>query len=226
MRRVLKDAFETKVWRGSPAGYRSGPGSTLEATERLRQQFPALLDVLDVKTLLDAPCGDWFWMQHVDLSGVDYIGADISEGLVQTNRDRFARENVRFLHLDITSSPLPDADLMLCRDCLFHLKNRYRWAFFQNFAKSQISWLLMTMHHLDSNRPLGAVGNFAAFSPMAPPFDFPAPFAMLHETHDAIPADMSGVERPWHYKSLGLWSRDQVIAVVESKRNPPTDTED
>lgn len=214
MRRRLRDVFETKVWRGSEDGYRSGPGSSLEATERLRAALPGFLEDYGVETFLDAPCGDWRWMQEVDLEHVDYIGADISLELIEGNRRRHARAGVRFEHLDITSDPLPKADMMMCRDCLFHLKNRFRWTFFQNFAASEIPYLLMTMHHMDANRPLGEVGRYAAFSPMAPPFHFPEPLAMIHEGFDALPRDWSSVEKPWHYKSMGLWTRAQVGEVL------------
>lgn len=215
MRRVLRDVFETKRWRGSDKGYRSGPGSSLEATRRVREQLPGLLRDFEVETFLDAPCGDWRWMQEMDLDGIEYIGADISLELIEDVRARFAGPGVRFEHIDITSDPLPKADMMMCRDCLFHLKNRFRWGFFRNFADSEIPYLLMTMHHLQGNRPLGAVGNFAAFSPKAEPFHFPEPLAMIHEGFDTLPTDWSRIEKPWHYKSLGLWSRDQVIGVVE-----------
>jgi len=181
----------------------------------VRDELPGLLRDYGVKTFLDAPCGDWRWMQEVDLTGIDYIGADISLELIEDVRTRFARPGLRFEHLDVTSDSLPKADLMMCRDCLFHLKNRFRWGFFRNFAASEIPYLLMTMHHLQGNRPLGEVGRFSAFSPMAEPFNFPAPLAMVHEGFDDLPQDWSKIEKPWHYKSMGLWTRDHVIGVLE-----------
>jgi SAM-dependent methyltransferase len=217
MRGRLRRTFESKHWRGSDPGFRSGPGSTLAGTGRVRARLRAFLDAREVGTFLDAPCGDWRWMQQVELDGIDYIGADISLELVEENRARFSRPGVRFEHLDITSDPLPPADMMMCRDCLFHLKNRFRWAFLRNFAQGGIPLLLMTMHHMPANRALQETGKFAAFSPMAQPFGFPAPLAMIHETFDRLPEDWSGVEKPWKYRSLGLWTRDQVSEVVARK---------
>src|SRR5688572_15166107 len=56
---------------------RSGPGSTLARTEHLREGLPRLLDELGVRSLLDAPCGDFHWMQHVVPHLDRYVGVDI-----------------------------------------------------------------------------------------------------------------------------------------------------
>ena len=37
-------------------------------------------------SLLDLPCGDFHWMQHTDLSGVQYIGGDLVGDLIECNR--------------------------------------------------------------------------------------------------------------------------------------------
>jgi SAM-dependent methyltransferase len=214
MRKMLRNVFEQKVWRGSDEGSRSGPGSTMEATAKLRAALPGVFDRYDVKTFLDAPCGDWNWMSQVNLGNVAYIGGDIAEPVIADNIARFERPGVSFLHLDITSDPLPKADMIMCRDCLFHLKHKFRWLFFENFLASGIPHLMMTMHHLDRNRPLTTNGNYAAFSPMAEPFSFAAPLEMIHETMEALPADMSREEKPLQYRSLGIWHRDAVADAV------------
>ncbi len=207
MRNDLRDAFETKSWTGRRGRYpRSGPGSSLEFTANLRAALPSVLKRYAVRTFLDAPCGDWFWMQSVDLSGIDYIGADISGELIAANQARFARENVQFVHLDITSDPLPKAELVLCRDCLFHLEIWLRWTFFENFAASGSMYLLQTMHHVHRNRDLTANGGFRRFNPILPPFNFPPPLELVDETQDGA---AEGDRR-----SLGLWSREQIIEVL------------
>ncbi len=216
MRKMLQRVFEEKVWRGSAQGRRSGPGSTMEATERLRAALPDLLKRYEVQTFLDAPCGDWHWMSTVDLGDVTYIGGDIAASVIDANIEEFGRNGVSFHHLDITSDPLPMADMMMCRDCLFHLKHKFRWLFLENFVASEIPYLMMTMHHLDQNRPLTTNGNFAAFSPMAEPFNLPAPIEMIHETMDALPKDMSRDEKPLRYRSLGIWRREDVEKAVRA----------
>lgn len=216
MRNLLHRVFEEKVWRGSATDRRSGPGSTMEATTRLRAALPDLFERYKVKTFLDAPCGDWHWMSAVDISDITYLGCDISASVIDANIEEFDRDGVTFSHLDITSDPLPKADMMMCRDCLFHLKHRFRWFFFENFIASDIPYLLMTMHHLDGNRMLTSNGNFAAFSPLAEPFNFPDPVVMIHETMEELPADMSKEEKPLQYRSLGIWRKEDVAKALEN----------
>lgn len=45
----------------------NGPGSKLDATLAVRNNLPYIIDVEGIRTIFDAPCGDWNWMQHVCL---------------------------------------------------------------------------------------------------------------------------------------------------------------
>jgi hypothetical protein len=155
-------------------------------------------------------------MSAVDLKGVSYIGGDISESLIADNNERYASKKRHFIHLDITDDPLPDADMMMVRDCLFHLKFWLRWAFFDNFAKSNIPYLLMTMHHQEKNNRLGVNGKFKRFNPRAEPFLFEEPLEMIHETVDSLPDDLTDYPNLFAVRSMGVWSRDQIIRGLES----------
>src|SRR5689334_11036374 len=99
---------------------RSGVGSTLASTTTLRRELPDLLRRLDVRSMLDVPCGDFYWMREVDLAGIDYVGGDIVDELVARNREMHGASGRRFEVVDLTSTPLPHADLVFCRDCLAH----------------------------------------------------------------------------------------------------------
>ena len=139
---VFALAYATQAW-GSAESL-SGHGSEREATTALRSYLPELFKRLDVKIFLDAPCGDWNWMQLVDLAGIDYVGIDVVPNVIASNRERFARPGVRFVLADLTKDPLPCADLVLCRDCLVHLSFRDIAAVLENFRRSGISWLLVS----------------------------------------------------------------------------------
>lgn len=219
MREELRVAFEKKTWEGpNKERPRSGGGSSMQMTARLRANFPRIFEKYGVKTFLDAPCGDWFWMQHVDLSGISYIGGDISDEVVAANQARFSRPGARFLHLDITSDPLPAADLMMCRDCLMHLKTSMKWSFLQNFAVSNIPYLLTTVHHVLLNRVVKENGNFRRFNPMIAPFFFGPPLEMIPETADTLDADiLENREAAPDHRSVAIWSREQVLAVLASR---------
>lgn len=222
MRDNLRSAFETKSWAGKKdAAPRSGPGSTLDQTAQLRAALPRIFQTYGVKTFLDAPCGDWFWMQHVDLAGVDYIGGDISKEVIDANAAQFTKPGVQFVHLDITSDPLPAADIMLCRDCMMHLKHWLRWKFFENFVASECRYLMTTVHHVLENRAVVNNGGFKRFNPAAMPFNFPPALELIPETAETLPEDIlhNRVAAPEH-RSIGIWSREQV---AQALANRPTE---
>ncbi|MEX0305822.1 MAG: hypothetical protein AB3N12_00415 [Ruegeria sp.] len=219
MRDGVRTAFESKSWAGRNVP-RSGPGSTLAATAPLREALPDLFERYAVKTFLDAPCGDWTWMQQVDLNGINYIGGDISLEVVQSVQEQHTAPGREFRHLDITSDPLPQADLMMCRDCLFHLKWWLRWAFFENFAQSDIPFLLTTKHHVSKNAKLGNNAGFKLFNPCAAPFNLPEPIEEICETGtlNSDPEFLQTREGRLQ-RSIAIWSKEQVIDALKRREN-------
>jgi len=75
---------------------------------------------LEISSLLDLPCGDFNWMRHTDLPGIDYTGIDIVQPLIERQSGMYTQPGRRFLRLDISAILCPD-DLILCRDGFVHL---------------------------------------------------------------------------------------------------------
>jgi len=73
-------------WRDPDSA--SGTGSNLKQTETLRRELPATLSRLGVRTLLDAPCGDFHWMQHLELNGIGFRASGASWMLATTYPSR------------------------------------------------------------------------------------------------------------------------------------------
>jgi hypothetical protein len=168
----------------------SGPGSHLAATESIRRELPALVRRLGIATLLDAPCGDLNWMRHIlpDM-GIRYIGADLVPAVVERARAATDWPEASFLVLDIVEDPLPEADLWLCRDCLFHLSNADVFAALANFLRSGIPLLLTTIHTgpEPKNRDIRS-GAFRWFDLFQPPFNVPrAPVALFDDYQPGWP---------------------------------------
>ncbi|MFE7121789.1 hypothetical protein ACFU99_40805, partial [Streptomyces sp. NPDC057654] len=92
---------------------RSGNGSNLTQTATLRSELPGLLARLGVRTLLDIPCGDFYWMSRLDLgtdTHISYIGADRVPAVGDRNTPAFARPGPAFRLRHLTpSSPPPGA---------------------------------------------------------------------------------------------------------------------
>jgi len=102
----------------------SGPGSSYAATIQARSFIQETLNDqrYGIKTVFDAPCGDWNWMQHVDLSNVRYVGLDIVDTIIKENKKKHGhRNNVIFHTGDITTFDIGIIDLFICRDFMFHV---------------------------------------------------------------------------------------------------------
>ncbi|MET0213205.1 MAG: class I SAM-dependent methyltransferase, partial [Vicinamibacterales bacterium] len=95
-----------------------------------------MFERLNIGTVLDAPCGDWNWMRHVDLSRVNYVGVDVVLQVIESHNRMFTTKGVQFLRADIAQDTLPKADLIICRDCWVHLSFRDIAAVLENFRRS------------------------------------------------------------------------------------------
>jgi hypothetical protein len=195
--------YETNLW-GSEAS-RSGTGSVDAQTARIREALPGLMAHLEIRSLLDIPCGDFAWMRHVPLDGVHYTGADIVPHLVEANQRAFGASssgdgpgNRRFVLLDLTHDALPPVDLVFCRDCLVHLSFAHIASALRNLHASGAQWLLTTTFPGQARNEDIDDGDWRMLNLQAAPFHFPPPQALLNEgctEQDGKYAD----------KSLGLW---------------------
>ncbi|MBI5281933.1 MAG: class I SAM-dependent methyltransferase [Candidatus Solibacter usitatus] len=184
---------ETNLWGAEESV--SGLGSELAATARLRDELPKLLASLGAKSLLDIPCGDFRWMNHVNLAGIRYVGGDIVEALVEENRAKYARE---FVRLNLCTDALPQADVVFCRDCLVHLSFANIGRAVANLKRSGSMWLLTT-HFLECAQNVDIEdGDWRMLNFELPPFHWGAPERVLVE---GCTESGGGYED----KALGLW---------------------
>ncbi len=115
---VFTDIYLKNHWQGEKS--RSGTGSDSIQTAEVKQILKRVIQEYDVASILDIPCGDFNWIKELDLNRVTYYGADIVEKIIDENNAVHTKANIRFVHADITSSNLPEVDLIFCRDCLVH----------------------------------------------------------------------------------------------------------
>jgi SAM-dependent methyltransferase len=112
---AFRHIYETDHWNGG-----SGEGSAIEATEPYRRVLESVVAGSDVRSIVDAGCGDWQFSRLVDWSGKRYVGVDIVPEVVAANRAAFGGDDVDFVAADIRTETLPAADLLLCKDVLQH----------------------------------------------------------------------------------------------------------
>jgi len=179
----LQERFEriyhTNLWADPET--RSGVGSSLESTRVLREKLPDALRELGTRVLLDVPCGDFTWMERVDLAGIDYIGGDIVRSIVESNRAEHAAPGRSFIEIDLTRDELPDADVLLCRDCLVHLSYDNIARVIANVRRSETRYILMTSFPERGDNADVEDGDWRPLDFEAPPFSFPKPALTIVE---------------------------------------------
>jgi hypothetical protein len=188
-RKVFTRIYKKNAW-GSRESV-SGPGSTLSVTSNLRKELPLLLQRYQVRSMIDAPCGDCHWISHVDLVGIHYVGIDVVPEVIAANKAKYPGKN--FLLADIIHDPLPVADLVLCKDCFIHLRNKDVLDVIENFKKSGMKWMLASTYPVDFNKQI-LMGHFRPVNLELPPFNLPAPIEKIADHAE------DGTER-----YLGLW---------------------
>lgn len=112
------DRYARESWLGS------GPGSRGIAAHYKADLLRRAIAANRIRSVVDIGCGDLCWLSTGDgypgwMSGVDYVGADISGVVVARNAE--ACPQARFLVHDIAQAPLETgADLLVCFDVLLH----------------------------------------------------------------------------------------------------------
>ena len=202
---------------------KSGPGSDPDQTSTLSDKLTKLIDLLDIKVLVDAPVGDFAWMQKVlpNLKVEKYIGIDIVKELIDQNISKYMGSDYyynidkefKFLCMDIVDGTLPTADLVLCRDCLVHLSYGSIKKFIKNFVNSNSEYLLTTTFTRDNRINYDFVDgtNWFPINLMREPFNFPKPVILINES--CTEKDQYG---DYTDKCLGLWNRKDLIQICGS----------
>lgn len=190
MEKSFTDIYLNNSWADAESV--SGRGSTHARTVVIRRELRALLASVGAKSLLDAPCGDFNWMQHVDLGEVEYLGADVVRQLIARNRLMYGGVGRDFVVLDITRDEVPRADVILCRDCFIHLSSNHIRGAITNFKKSNSTFLLATTHTTVCENTDIASGEGRYVNLQLPPYNFPEPLRLITESHELG-------------KSLGMW---------------------
>jgi len=170
----------------------SGRGSTLARTEVIRKALPAMLKDVGAKSLLDAACGDFNWMQHVDLGEIRYLGVDVVAELIACNQRTYRNTHRNFVVMDLTKGDVPKTDVILCRDCFIHLSFNHARAVIRNLKRSGSEYLIATTHtHVSNNTDIES-GGWRSVNLQLSPYNFPSPLQLVMES-----AELG--------KALGLW---------------------
>jgi hypothetical protein len=199
--KVFTEIFDKNEWNNSESI--SGLGSIRQHTQVIIDRLPNFLHKYNVKTFLDAPCGDFNWMKHVQFTGIKYIGGDIVKELIDQNNSKYANEFIQFQQLNIIQDPLPNVDLMMVRDCLVHFNDASIEAFFKNLVSSNITYLLTTNFSLTKHNYDISLGNFRCINLQRKPYSLPTEIDILWE-------DCTEAYGQCPDKALYLWKVDDL----------------
>jgi len=197
---VFTEVYKNNYWGDRDSV--SGPGSNLKQTDVLRHELSILFKKKCYSKILDVPCGDFFWMKEMDLSSYQYLGGDIVSDLIISNTEKYKKDNVNFILCNLIDDELPDADLLIMRDCLVHLSFADISNVIANVVNSDIKYLLTTTFlNVNKNKDI-VTGQWRMINLELEPFNFPKADEYIieccRESNSAIG------------KSLGLWSIEKL----------------
>ena len=210
----VEDRF-TKIYKGrywTCEESVSGPGSTFEYTAYLRSKLPELFKKFSIKTIFDAPCGDFNWMRYVlKENNLNYIGGDIVTPLIELNNLNYKNSATKFIHIDLILEKFPESDLMICRDFLLHLSFHDTKLVLENYINSNIPYLL-TSTHINTvnfqNKDI-TTGDSRLIDLFASPYYFP----------EDVYFRISDWKAPYPKREMCLWTKQQIIDALKRFNN-------
>jgi len=196
---VFSDIYNTDFWNSKES--KSGGGSTQEATKAIREQLPYIISQFSIRSMLDAPCGDYNWMRNVNRE-CDYIGGDIVKDIIEKNNKLYSSDKVKFIQIDITSDELPEVDLVFCKDCLQHLSNESIRKALNNIKRSGSKYLLVTSYSKTWKNHDIYDGDYRPLNLLIKPFCLTMPILHVKENSRAARVEID--------KAMYLFSIDSI----------------
>lgn len=206
---IFSVIHDENVW-GSKTS-KSGLGSELESTKRLRAEMLSLVERHQIKSVLDIPCGDLHWMRHARLPINKYMGADIVPSVIKELERKGVSLSTEtgdavpseFAVLDLMKDVLPTVDLVICRDCIVHFSFADANRAVSNIKRSGSKYLLATTFtELSSNIDV-QTGDWRPLNMEKPPLMFPKALEVFEEGCEEMGDAYSD-------KSMGLWRIDDL----------------
>ena len=193
-------------WKNSESV--SGPGSTTEYTENLRNELPRLFNQFEITSMFDAPCGDYNWMRLVKRTDVRYVGGEIVPELVEANNVNYADSRTRFVLCDIVEDDLPAVDLWMCRDVLLHFSYADIFQTLDNLFRSDIKYILVSdCPELEVSFDI-RTGSCRSMNLLREPLSFPEPILWIDDWIEG-----------YAVRRMGLWDVKALRAAL--LENPP-----
>ena len=167
------EIYKKNLWSSKES--LSGEGSEVAHTELIRNWLIKNITKLNVKNFVDTPCGDYNWMKLVvPQVDINYIGIDIVDSMINKNKLEYGSSKVNFRIGNICEDLLPDCDIIMVRDFLFHLSFQEINKFLVNIRRTNYKYLLTSTHIVDQdfNNSDIITGDFRLIDLFSNPFNF------------------------------------------------------
>jgi hypothetical protein len=177
----FNEIYKKNLW--SSLESLSGDGSEIASTKSFRTWLINNLPKLGVRNVVDASCGDFNWMRYViNKLEIKYVGLDIVPSVIDKNNKLYASNTTKFAVSNICVNKIQSCDLIIVRDCLFHLSFEDINNFLKNIKMTNYRYLLTTTHIVDDgfkNTDITS-GDFRIINIFDYPFDFHKKSAKEH----------------------------------------------
>ncbi|MEX0849079.1 MAG: class I SAM-dependent methyltransferase [Candidatus Dependentiae bacterium] len=158
---VFSNIYHNAVWGKNAQGEGfSGGGSLLANCLEYNHFVEKFMREHNIRSVVDAGCGDWESTRYIDWNGIDYFGCDVVESVINKNIKRFGSSNIHFEFGNLVTMDLPSADLLVCKHVLQHLPNEDIKRFLPQLKKYKYCLIINEVypHNLSSDNPDIQVG--------------------------------------------------------------------
>lgn len=202
---IFTDIYKNNSWNGTESI--SGQGSDLAETQILLAKLPDFLNRHKINTMIDLPCGDFNWMQHLEYEFDHYTGIDIVGDIIAKNNHHYATDWRSFEKKDCLKDNIGSADLLFCRDLLIHFSHEDVLTFLKNVARTDITYLLTTHFIGEKNRDI-VTGQWRPINLTAAPYMLPDPIDYILEETKMFEGRFAKI------KAMALWRMADIKKIL------------
>ncbi|MDR1333528.1 MAG: hypothetical protein LBJ69_03965 [Holosporales bacterium] len=183
----------------------SGYGSVKKYAIPYLEYLQKFIDTMKPDSILDFGCGNWELMQHIVIpSHIQYLGVDVVDSVIQDNKDKYERDNIRFEAIEGTDDiKQHNGGLLIVKD-VFECWDNNRIKYF-------LSNIIQNFKHVifaDYFDPSGARNNSAnAVAGPAREIDLEAPpFNLKCQDSKVYEINFNEKGQKWKmHKKITLW---------------------
>lgn len=121
---AFEKVYRNGTWRMLPWTPASGTGSSESHTRGYRDMLTEFIKEHNIKSVVDYGCGDWTFSQLIDWTGIDYLGVDVVQSVVDANNEQHGGDGIEFRRSDLSAlskrENIKKADLWIVKDVFQH----------------------------------------------------------------------------------------------------------